>query len=172
MPRSGYTRTGKTKFLPYPRESQADHSLICAVISGLLARSIDMDFGNTCMASIFHHIHNALIPDIDHEIDTLIDVKEKQQLEDIALLKIANDFSYRSRKKIFPIIHAYRQGELGPAGDLVLEADFLDRILQLKYYEKILKFNLQSLIQEYDILNSGQLKYFQQDILRTYFLIK
>jgi 5'-deoxynucleotidase YfbR-like HD superfamily hydrolase len=166
--RGGYAAVGKPKCFLYPRESQGDHSLMCAVYSALLATDREVDISRPCLMAFFHHLPTVLIPDIDHEIEHIIGLAEKDLIESRAQSILLRDFPKGLQNDVAAAMSEYRQGGEDKARMIALEADILDRMLQVRYYERAWSVNASRAIEEYELLNQEPLESFQRGILRGY----
>lgn len=171
-PRAGYATVGRPKCIPYPRESQADHSLVSTVYASLLARLRRADVTKVCLMSLSHHLTAPLLPNVDHEVEQLIGPDESRRIEMKAAEYILSDFPAHVAEEIQQALATFRDGGCDEVErSIVLEADLLDRVLQVRYYEKIASLTVTTAIQQYELLNRGPLERFQREILRAYNLI-
>jgi len=169
--RAGYSCLKRPKCIPFPWESQADHSLICAVYAALIACDRSSELVQPCLMALFHHLPMALAPDVDHEMEHLLGADEKHNLEQIALGVIFADFPDAARTRIANAIQAYKGEGMNFARSLALEADILDRAMQISYYERMSALTLRTGVDEYELLTPGPLRDFQARILKDYGLI-
>lgn len=170
--RAGYAAPGKVKCSPYPRETQGEHCLVCAVYTALLCRLRELDPICPVLMALFHHLSAPLMPNFDHEGELLTGSAHSSAIEQAGCRMILRDFDDPLRSALSGIFPAS-----GGSGELsgmepFQEADVLDRVLQVRYYSRMASVNVEQAVAEYELLNRGRWYDSQIDLLVHYGWLK
>lgn len=168
--RSGYAGLNVVKCIPVPTEKEAEHSLVCALITAVLCRLHNEPSELSCIVSLFHHLRCLAIPNCDHEADVILgqwsdDIREYTHHE------IVRSFPDKLQKILHRSFSAYKEGHQGPARRYY-EADILDRTLQLNYYSRMNRLQNREVMTDYDFFNGEPLKSFQLEVLKDFGLLE
>lgn len=168
--RAGYSKNGSKKVIFFPKESQAEHSYLVFLYSRILTLQIDDTGADISFMSFVHHLLMSIMPDVDHEVEAIVGNENKKDWEKKTLTKILkmNLFSSFISEKI-QISFCAIWNESTPANfDIFSESDFLDRVYQAKYFIGLKNIGLKDLIDDYALLNDGEISKLQLEILRSY----
>jgi hypothetical protein len=171
-PRAGYASRDRVKCIPFPRETQGEHSVVCALIAAVLARERDVDIVGPCVMALFHHLPATMLPMIDHEAAALIGHAAAAALESRALARSLADLPPFSRGLIAKALARYESAAPACTEDPFVEADILDRVLQVRYYERVASLTVASASRDHGLLNEGPLGDAQRRILTAYGLVR
>jgi 5'-deoxynucleotidase YfbR-like HD superfamily hydrolase len=156
QPRAGATAPGRPRLVLEPAESHGDHCLMVAVYAVLLAPGYEAKPGACFLAGLAHHLHNAGMPDagfageaaLGRELEPLMATFREQ-----ALAQLQRPLRERARSA------ARHALEVETAeGRAVVGADVLDRVLQMRHFQRAAAFTLDQALVELELVHAGPLQ--------------
>ena len=163
-PRAGATRPGAARLILTPEESHADHSYLVAVYAVLLAPLYQADTATVFLAGLSHHLHNAFLPDAGFTGEELLG----EHLEPIMA-----EFTGRCLDELPGTLrdrveHARRCLPTAdtPEGKTFHAADVLDRVLQMRHFERAAQFTTKQALVDLDLVHPGPVQAFHLETLR------
>lgn len=165
QPRAGCTRPGSPRLILEPPETHAEHCATVAVYATLLCGHFGGDPAAPFLAGLAHHLHNAALPDSGFTGEMLLG----EHLEAVI-----------STLRFAALDELGRVGELRSAVEGALEllsdaaspearsfhaADVIDRVLQMRHYDRQASFTLDQALEEMELVHEGPLKDFHETVL-------
>ncbi|MBY0337519.1 MAG: HD domain-containing protein [Acetobacteraceae bacterium] len=163
QPRAGVTCPGKPRLLLLPPESHAEHCLMVAVYGALLARPYRADPGTVFLASLAHHLHNALLPDSGFTGETLLGEHLAPAFEAATELALAQ-LSPALRGRVVAARGTLPDAAT-PEGRAFHAADTLDRVLQTQWHLQAAGITMDRVLGEMELVHDGPVKPFQDRVL-------
>ncbi|WP_426954654.1 HD domain-containing protein [Muricoccus radiodurans] len=163
QPRAGVTCPGKPRLLLEPPENHAEHCLMVAVYGVLLAPTYGAEPGVVFLASLAHHLHNALIPDSGFAGEVLLGEHLEPafaRATDLALGELPDALADRVRaaRRILPDAGT-------PEGRAFHAADTLDRVLQIEQHLRAGRATMRTVLHDMALVHEGPVKPFQDRLL-------
>lgn len=164
QPRAGATAPGMPRVMFDPTESHAEHCLCVAVAGVLLAPAEGADVGAVFLASLAHHLHNALLPDSGFAGEMMLGewlAPAMAGATALALSELTPELSHRMAEacRILPDAQT-------PEGRAFHAADTLDRVLQMEHHLRAGGTSMAFLQNEMALVHEGPVKPFQVALLR------
>ncbi len=163
QPRAGATCPGKPRLILLPGESHADHCLVVAVLGVILAEFYGADPATVFLAGLAHHLHNAVLPDSGFAGEMLLGDELVPLMERLFAREIAT---------LPPVLGGQVRAALGTIGDAATPegrafhaADVIDRVLQMKQYERAAGFTARYALDDLDLVHAGPVQAFHQTVL-------
>ncbi len=163
QPRAGATCPGKPRLVLEPPENHADHCLVVAVLGAVLAGHYGADPATVFVAGLAHHLHNAALPDSGFAGEVLLG-------EELAPL-MARLFDREIATLPAPVAAVVRAalatiGDVQtPEGRAFNAADVMDRVLQMRHYERVAAFTTSQALGDLELVHAGPLQAFHQGVL-------
>jgi 5'-deoxynucleotidase YfbR-like HD superfamily hydrolase len=165
QPRAGATAPGRSRLVLEPAESHGDHCLVVAVYAVLLAFEYDADPGACFLAGLAHHIHNAGLPDagfagetaLGSELEPLVSAFREQ-----ALVQLDRPLRERARAAA-----AHTLEIASPEGRAVVAADVLDRVLQMRHFQRAAGFTLEQALDKLELVHAGPLQAYGNETVKA-----
>jgi 5'-deoxynucleotidase YfbR-like HD superfamily hydrolase len=158
QPRAGATAPGRPRLLLSPAESHAGHCLVAAVLAVLLAPEHGALPARPFLCGLAHHLHNARLPDAGFAGETLLG----EHLDDVvralrerALAELDEPLRSHARVACALAEHAGT-----PEARAFVAADVLDRVLQMRVYERQATFRLRMALDDLELVHAGPLQEF------------
>jgi 5'-deoxynucleotidase YfbR-like HD superfamily hydrolase len=156
QPRAGATAPGRPRLVLEPAESHGDHCLTVAVYAVLLAPGYDAEPGACFVAGLAHHLHNAGMPDagfageaaLGCELEPLQAAFREQALAQ--LQRPLRDLARTAARHALEVETA--------EGRAVVAADVLDRVLQMRHFQRAASFTLDQALDELELVHAGPLQ--------------
>ena len=163
QPRAGVTCPGRSRLLLEPPENHAEHCLMVAVYGVLLCPVYSARPEVVYLASLAHHLHNAMIPDSGFAGEVLLgDHLEPAftRATETALAELPPDLAARVReaRAILPDANT-------PEGRAFHAADTLDRVLQIEQHLRAGKASMSYVLNDMALVHEGPVKPFQDRLL-------
>ena len=163
QPRAGATCPGKPRLVLEPPESHGDHCLVVAVLGAVLAGAYRADPAVVFVAGMAHHLHNAVLPDsgfageilLGNELGPLM-----RRLFDRELATLAPPVAETLRAALATIGDADT-----PEGRAFNAADVMDRVLQMRQYDRVASFTTAQALDDLELVHAGPLQAFHQAVL-------
>ncbi len=163
QPRAGATCPGKPRLVLEPPESHGDHCLVVAVLGVVLAGVYSADPAIVFVAGMAHHLHNAVLPDSGFAGEILLG-KElaplMRRLFDRELATLAPPVAKTVRNALGTIGDADT-----PEGRAFNAADVMDRVLQMRQYDRVASFTTAQALDDLELVHAGPLQAFHQAVL-------
>lgn len=163
QPRAGATRPGQPRLMLEPPESHAEHCATVAVYGVTLSGAFGADPGPVFVAGLAHHLHNAGLPDSGFTGEQLLGGyldRVADRFRESALAELPE----ASRKTAASSLNLTENAE-SPEARAFHAADVLDRVLQMRNYERQAGFTLDQALEEMELVHPGPLKDFQDAVL-------
>lgn len=163
QPRAGATCPGQPRLLLEPPESHAEHCLMVALYGVLLSPHYGADAETVFLASLAHHLHNALLPDSGFTGEMLLGAALEPafaRATAIALKELATSLrgAVVRARTILPTAESAE-------GRAFHAADTLDRVLQLDQHLRAGRTTMQYLLHDMALVHAGPVKGFQDALL-------
>ena len=164
QPRAGATCPGKPRIILEPPENHGDHCLVVAVLGVVLAEHYRADPAAVFLAGLAHHLHNASLPDSGFagEIllgDALEPLMRRLFARELATLESAVAASVGSALALIGDADT-------PEGRAFNAADVIDRVLQMRQYDRVAAFTVDQALDDLNLVHAGPLQAFHQAVLR------
>jgi len=164
QPRAGATAPGQARVMFDPTESHAEHCLCVAVAAVLLAQEGGAEPGQVFLASLSHHLHNALLADSGFAGEMMLGEWLGTAMEGatkLALGELRPELSQRVANacRILPDAET-------PGGRVFHAADTLDRVLQMEHHLRAADTSMAFLQHDMGLMHEGPVKPFQDALLR------
>ncbi len=163
QPRAGATCPGKPRLVLDPPENHGDHCLVVAVLGVALAPLYGADPAVVFLAGLAHHLHNAALPDSGFagEIllgDELALLMRRLFDRELATLPVATAAPVRTALAITGDANTQE-------GRAFNAADVMDRVLQMRHYERVAAFTAAQALDDLELVHAGPLQAFHQSVL-------
>lgn len=163
QPRAGATCPGKARIVLEPPENHGDHCLVVAVLATLLAPHYDADPAVAFLSGMAHHLHNATLPDSGFAGEILLGdhlAPILRRLFDQELATLPGLLSGMTRHALDGIADAET-----PAGRAFHAADVIDRVLQMRHYDRVAAFTVDQALDDMDLVHAGPIQSFHYAVL-------
>ncbi len=163
QPRAGATCPGKPRLVLEPPENHGDHCLAVAVLGTVLAGHYGADPATAFVAGMAHHLHNAALPDSGFAGEILLgDELEPvmRRLFDRALATLPQPVEATVRGALATIGDANT-----PEGRAFHAADVMDRVLQMRQYDRVAAFTTSQALDDLELVHAGPVQTFHQAVL-------
>jgi 5'-deoxynucleotidase YfbR-like HD superfamily hydrolase len=163
QPRAGATCPDRPRIVLEPPESHAEHCLMVAVYGVVLAPVYGADEGTVFLASLAHHLHNALLPDSGFTGEMLLGSALEPAFAEATAQALAElDAPLRGAveraRRILPDADT-------PEGRAFHAADTLDRVLQIEQYLRAASTSMDFVLGDMALVHQGPVKRFQDGVL-------
>ncbi|MBE7212397.1 MAG: hypothetical protein INR65_15360 [Gluconacetobacter diazotrophicus] len=164
QPRAGVTCPGLPRLLFEPPENHAEHCGIVALYAVLLAPAFGADPTIAWLASLAHHLHNALLPDSGFSGEMLLGahlepVMARATEHSLAQLPPVLAERVRDARRILPDADTAE-------GRAFHAADTLDRVWQIDQHLRAGRTSLDFVLNDMALVHAGPVKEFQDRLLR------
>ena len=163
QPRAGATCPGKPRLVLEPPESHGDHCLVVAVLGTVLAGHYGADPATVFVAGMAHHLHNAALPDSGFAGEILLGDELgplMRRLFDRELATLAPPVAATVRAALATI------GDTDtPAGRAFNAADVMDRVLQMRQYDRVASFTTSQALDDLQLVHAGPVQAFHHAVL-------
>lgn len=163
QPRAGATCPGRGRLMLEPPENHAEHCVIVAVAGVLLAPVWDADPATVFVASLAHHLHNALLPDSGFAGETLLGewlAPAMARATQLALEELDP-----ALRRLVEAACAILPDTSTAEGRAFHAADTLDRVLQMEHHLRAAGTSMAFLQQQMALVHEGPVKPFQDAVL-------
>jgi 5'-deoxynucleotidase YfbR-like HD superfamily hydrolase len=156
QPRAGATAPGRPRLVLEPGESHGDHCFMVAVYAVLLSPGYDAEPGACFLAGLSHHLHNAGLPDAGFAGEATLGAELEPLMvayRERALTQLDRQLRERARTA------ARHALEIETAeGRAVVAADVLDRVLQMRHFQRTADFTLDQALDDLELVHAGPLQ--------------
>ncbi|WP_211257456.1 hypothetical protein [Muricoccus aerilatus] len=163
QPRAGVTCPGRPRLLLEPPENHAEHCVMVAVYGVLLCPVYGARPEVVFLASLAHHLHNALIPDSGFAGEVLLGEHLEPafaRATEMALAELPPDLAAQTREA-----RAILPDAGTPEGRAFHAADTLDRVLQIEQHLRAGKASMSYVLNDMALVHEGPVKPFQDRLL-------
>ena len=163
QPRAGATCPGRPRLVLEPAENHGDHCLVVAVLGVVLSAEYGADPTTVFLAGLAHHLHNAVLPDSGFAGEMLLGdelTPLMQQLFERALTTLAPAVAAKIRAALATIGDADT-----PEGRAFHAADVIDRVQQMRYYERVAHFTASQALEDLQLVHAGPVQTFHHAVL-------
>ena len=163
QPRAGATCPGKPRLVLEPPENHGDHSLVVAVLGTVLAGYYQADPATAFLAGMAHHLHNAALPDSGFAGEILLGdelAPLMRRLFDRELATLQPHVADRVRMALATIGNADT-----PEGRAFNAADVMDRVLQMRQYDRVAHFTTSQALDDLELVHAGPIQAFHHAVL-------
>lgn len=164
QPRAGATCPGKPRIVLEPPEGHGDHCLVVAVLGALLAPQYGADPATAFLSGMAHHLHNAVLPDSGFAGEMLLGEHLEpvmQRLFESALTTLPDPL----RRATNAALATIRDADT-PGGRAFHAADVIDRVLQMRHYDRVAAFTVDQALEDMDLVHAGPVQGFHHAVLR------
>ena len=164
QPRAGATCPGKPRIVLEPPEGHGDHCFVVAVLGCVLAPRYGANPATAFLAGMAHHLHNAVLPDSGFAGEVLLGDHLRPILARLFASALETlDMPLRGRVSgALDMI----QDAATPEGQAFHAADVIDRVLQMRHYDRVAAFTIDQALEEMDLVHAGPTQAFHQAVLR------
>ena len=164
QPRAGVTCPGKPRLLLEPPENHAEHCLMVAVYGVVLSPCYGADPATVFLASMAHHLHNALLPDSGFTGEVLLG----DRLDAVFARATAIALEELPAPLRDAVVAARRILPDAGSGDsrTFHAADTLDRVLQIAQHLRAGQTTMRYVLHDMALVHEGAVKDFQDVVLR------
>ena len=163
QPRAGATCPGKPRLVLEPPENHGDHCLVVAVLGTVLAGEYGADPTTAFVAGLAHHLHNALLPDSGFAGEILLGdalAPLMHRLFERELATLSSPVAATVRTALATIGNADT-----PEGRAFNAADVMDRVLQMRQYDRVASFTTSQALDDLELVHAGPLQAFHRAVL-------
>ena len=165
QPRAGVTCPGRPRIVFEPAENHAEHCAVVAIYGVLLSPHFGADPASVWLASMAHHLHNALLPDAGFTGETLLGphlafVVERARARCLAQLPRVVAARVEAVLTILPDADSAE-------GRAFHAADTLDRVWQVEQHLRAGRIGLEHVLNDMALVHDGPVKPFQDAVLRS-----
>ncbi|MBD0271197.1 MAG: HD domain-containing protein [Acetobacteraceae bacterium] len=163
QPRAGATCPDRPRIVLEPPESHSEHCLMVAVYGVVLAPAYGADAPTVFLASLAHHLHNALLPDSGFTGEMLLGPALEPAFAEATRQALAELDG--------PLRHAVEEARRvlpdadSPEGRAFHAADTLDRVLQIEQYLRAASTSMDFVLGDMALVHEGPVKRFQDAVL-------
>ena len=164
QPRAGATCPGKPRIVLEPPEGHGDHCLAVAVLGCALSPRYGGDPATPFLAGLAHHLHNAVLPDSGFAGEMLLG----EHLEPVMQRLFARELAQLApglRARVGAALETIRDAET-PQGQAFHAADVIDRVLQMRHYDRVAAFTVDQALEDMDLVHAGPVQEFHFATLR------
>ena len=169
QPRAGATCPSMPRIILSPTESHGDHCYIVAVYAVLLSQEYDGDPALPFLAGLSHHFHNVFLPDSGFAGEAMLGehlMPMMSHLDREIVGTLPPLLAAQVRKTRHFMTHANT-----PEARCFHAADVIDRVLQMRHYERVNAFRAAHALDDMKLIHEGQLQAFGQAVARDAGLI-
>ena len=163
QPRAGATCPGKPRLVLEPPENHGDHCLVVAVLGTVLAGHYGADPATAFVAGMAHHLHNAALPDSGFAGEILLGAELGPlmlRLFDRELATLEAWVAATVRAALATIGNAET-----PEGRAFNAADVMDRVLQMRQYDRVASFTTSQALDDLELVHAGPIQAFHHAVL-------
>ena len=163
QPRAGVTCPGRPRLMLQPAETHDEHCLMVAVYGVLLSPGYGADLAEVFVASLAHHLHNALMPDSGYTGEVLLGDRLGSVIagaQGLALGELAAPLAERVRRALAPIA-----SDATPEARAFHAADVLDRVLEIEQHLRPSTVTMAEVLGPWALVHDGPVKPFHDAVL-------
>lgn len=164
QPRAGATCPGKPRIVLEPPEGHGDHCFVVAVLGVVLAPRFAAAPGAAFLAGMAHHLHNAALPDSGFAGEMLLGEHLAPLIRRLFDRELAT-LPPHLRASTAAALDAIHDAST-PEGRAFHAADVIDRVLQMRHYDRVARFTVDQALDDMDLVHAGPTQAFHMDVLR------
>lgn len=164
QPRAGVTAPGLPRLALDLPESHAEHCLAVACAAALLVLAVGGDPSRSFLCGLAHHLHNARVPDAGFAGESLLGSAVLARLVSRARERALSELPLAVAGSVRDAL-ALVDDDAGVDAQAFQAADVLDRVLQLRRYERQAAFVVAEALERYEIVHVGPLQSFGRAVL-------
>ena len=164
QPRAGATCPGKPRIVLEPPEGHGDHCLTVAVLGCILSAHYGCDPATPFVAGLAHHLHNAVLPDSGFAGEMLLG----DHLEPVMQRLFARELAQLApgpRGPVQAALATIRDADT-PHGRAFHAADVIDRVLQMRHYDRVAAFTVSQALEDMDLVHAGPVQSFHYGVMQ------
>lgn len=164
QPRAGATCPGKPRIVLEPPEGHGDHCFAVAALGAVLAPQYGATPATAFLAGLAHHLHNAVLPDSGFAGEMLLGTHLEPVMHRLfaeALATLPPTLAERTAAALATIRDADT-----PEGRAFHAADVIDRVLQMRHYDRVAAFTIDQALEDMDLVHAGPVQAFHHAVLR------
>ncbi len=138
--------------------------MIVAVLAVILAPRFDADPATAFLAGMAHHMHNAHLPDSGFAGEILLGEHlgpVMQRLFARELATLPTPLAAATTSALASIADAST-----PVGRAFHAADVIDRVLQMRHYDRVARFTVDQALDDMDLVHAGPTQSFHYAVLQ------
>ena len=146
-----------------PPENHGEHCLVVAVLGAVLAGQYGADPAVAFVAGMAHHLHNAVLPDSGFAGEVMLGD---------ALEPLMHRLFARELATLTPPVASTVRAALDtigsadtPEGRAFNAADVMDRVLQMRQYDRVASFTTVQALDDLELVHAGPLQAFHRAVL-------
>ena len=163
QPRAGATCPGRGRLVLEPPEDHAEHCAIVAAFAIVLAPVWGARAETVFLASLAHHLHNALLPDAGFAGEVLLGEWLSPAMA--RATELALDELAPAPRAAVEVACRILPDATTPEGRAFHAADTLDRVLQVEHHLRAAGTSMDFVLQEMELVHVGPVKPFQDAVL-------
>ena len=163
-PRAGATKPGSARLILTPEESHADHCYLVAVYAVLLAPLYEADAAIVFLAGMSHHFHNAFLPDAGFTGEELLGGHLEPIMAEFTG-RVLDELPGTLRDRVEDARRCLADAAT-PEGKAFHAADVLDRVLQMRHFDRAAAFTAKQALVDLDLVHPGPVRGFHLEVLR------
>ena len=164
QPRAGATCPGRSRYLLDPPENHAEHCFVVAVGGVLASAAEGCPPGRPFLFGLAHHLHNATLADSGFAGEVLLGDRLDAVLDGLFERAYADlpDWIVSEVKTL----RAETLSADSPAARAFHTADVLDRVAEMRHFERAAAFAARTALHDLDLVHAGPTQAFGQQVLR------
>ena len=165
QPRAGATCPDRPRYLLDPPELHSEHCLVVAVCGVLAAGWEQADPGPPFVFGLTHHLHNATLADSGFAGEVLLG-DDLQRVLDGLFAVAYESIEPRWIVELTESMRQQTQAAVTPEARSFHIADVLDRVAEMRHFERAATFEARTALLDLDLVHAGPTQAFGQQLLR------
>lgn len=165
QPRAGATAPGKPRIVLEPPENHGEHCVIVAVLGVVLSGVYGADPATVFLAGLSHHLHNAALPDSGFAGEVLLGDELAPLMRRLFERELATLAGHSIKQPVRAALATIGDADT-PEGRAFNAADVIDRVLQMRHYDRVAAFTVDQALDDLELVHAGPLQAFHQIVLR------
>lgn len=165
QPRAGATAPGKPRIVLEPPENHGEHCVIVAVLGVALSGVYGADPATVFLAGLSHHLHNAALPDSGFAGEVLLGDELAPLMRRLFERELATLAGHPIEQPVRAALATIGDADT-PEGRAFNAADVIDRVLQMRHYDRVAAFTVDQALEDLELVHAGPLQAFHQIVLR------
>ncbi len=164
QPRAGATAPGKARIVLEPAENHGEHCLVVAVLGVLLSTEYGADPAAVFLAGLAHHLHNAELPDSGFAGEVLLGAELLPLMRRLFERELTTISGSLVEPQVRHALTFIGDAET-PEGRAFNASDVIDRVLQMRHYDRVAAFTVDQAMDDLDLVHAGPLQAFHESVL-------
>ncbi len=165
QPRAGATAPGKPRIVLEPPENHGEHCVIVAVLGVVLSGVYGADPATVFLAGLSHHLHNAALPDSGFAGEVLLGDELAPLMRRLFDRELTTLAGHSIEQPVRAALATIGDADT-PEGRAFNAADVIDRVLQMRHYDRVAAFTVEQALDDLELVHAGPLQAFHQIVLR------